>query len=112
MSFLEINDSESAVKVSPYLQSIGLSGIQIAEKAAAKAIIVYTESGGSPIFLSKYRPRFPIIAVTPNLSVYYRLALEWGYILCLPKSRIVQSGDIKLVSMVSKEEFYQITIKF
>ncbi|MEF9497496.1 pyruvate kinase [Chlamydia sp. 04-14] len=78
ISFLELNDSECAVKVSPYLQSIGLSGIQIAEKADAKAIIVYTESGGSPIFLSKYRPRFPIIAVTPNLSVYYRLALEWG----------------------------------
>ncbi|BAE81108.1 pyruvate kinase [Chlamydia felis Fe/C-56] len=77
-SFLNLNDSECAVKVSPYLQSIGLSGIQIAEKAEARAIIVYTESGGSPIFLSKYRPRFPIIAVTPNRDVYYRLALEWG----------------------------------
>ncbi|WP_348662846.1 pyruvate kinase [Chlamydia vaughanii] len=77
-SFLNLDDSDSAVKVSPYLQSIGLSGIHIAEKANARAIIVYTESGGSPIFLSKYRPRFPIIAVTPNISVYYRLALEWG----------------------------------
>lgn len=77
-AFLHLDDHQSAVKVSPYLQSIGLSGIHIAEKAQVKAIIVYTESGGSPIFLSKYRPRFPIIAVTPSISVYYRLAAEWG----------------------------------
>ncbi|EPP35598.1 pyruvate kinase [Chlamydia ibidis] len=77
-NFLNFDDSSSEVKVSPYLQAIGLSGIQIAEKADAKAIIVYTESGGSPIFLSKYRPKLPIIAVTPKLDIYYRLALEWG----------------------------------
>lgn len=77
-AFLHLDDSRSAVKVSPYLQAIGLSGIHIAEKAQAKAIIVYTETGGSPIFLSKYRPRFPIIAVTPNRNIYYRLAFEWG----------------------------------
>ncbi|WP_284441679.1 pyruvate kinase [Chlamydia gallinacea] len=77
-AFLNFDDERSAVKVSPYLQAIGLSGIHIAEKAQVKAIIVYTETGGSPIFLSKYRPRFPIIAVTPNRTIYYRLALEWG----------------------------------
>lgn len=77
-SFLKLRDENSAVKVSLYLESIGLSSIHIAEKAKSKAIIVYTESGYSPIFLSKYRPRFPIIAVTPHLHVYYRLAVEWG----------------------------------
>ncbi|WP_407365615.1 pyruvate kinase alpha/beta domain-containing protein, partial [Chlamydia pecorum] len=30
------------------------------------------------IFLTKYRPKFPVIAVTPELSLYYRLAVEWG----------------------------------
>lgn len=30
------------------------------------------------MFLSKYRPYLPIIAVTPNRNVYYRLAVEWG----------------------------------
>ena len=77
-SFLDLDESRSVVKVSPCLSSIGVSGIQIAEKAGAKAIIVYTESGSTPIFLSKYRPKFPIIAVTPELSLYYRLAVEWG----------------------------------
>ncbi len=77
-SFLKLSESESAFKVSPYLESIALAGIHIADKAHVKAIIVYTETGGTPIFLSKYRPQFPIIAVTPHLSVYYYLALEWG----------------------------------
>ncbi|AHK63313.1 pyruvate kinase [Chlamydia avium] len=77
-SLSHLDDSHNAVKVSPYLQAIGVSGIHIADKAQAKAIIVYTETGGSPVFLSKYRPRFPIIAVTPNRNIYHRLALEWG----------------------------------
>ena len=77
-AFFQLNDKNSALKVSPYLEAIGFSGIQIAEKASAKAIIVYTQTGGSPMFLSKYRPYLPIIAVTPNRNVYYRLAVEWG----------------------------------
>lgn len=77
-AFFQLNDKNSALKVSPYLEAIGSSSIQIAEKASAKAIIVYTQTGGSPMFLSKYRPYLPIIAVTPNRDVYYRLAVEWG----------------------------------
>ncbi len=77
-AFFQLNDKNSALKVSPYLEAIGSSSIQIAEKASAKAIIVYTQTGGSPMFLSKYRPYLPIIAVTPNRNVYYRLAVEWG----------------------------------
>lgn len=76
--FTQLDDKQGIVKVSPYLEALGVSSIHIAEKANAQAIIVYTETGGSPIFLSKYRPKLPIIAVTPNSSVYYRLALEWG----------------------------------
>ena len=77
-AFFQLNDKNSALKVSPYIEAIVFSGIQIAEKASAKAIIVYTQTGGSPMFLSKYRPYLPIIAVTPNRNVYYRLAVEWG----------------------------------
>lgn len=76
--FARLDDQQGIVKVSPYLEALGVSSIHIAEKAQAKAIVVYTESGGSPMFLSKYRPKLPIIAVTPSSSVYYRLALEWG----------------------------------
>lgn len=90
-SFLQLNDKLGALKVSPSLEAIGLSSIQIAEKADAKAIIVYTKSGGTPIFLSKYRPKLPIIAITPNTSIYYRLAFEWGVYPMLTKKEAGRS---------------------
>ncbi|WP_199615694.1 pyruvate kinase [Paenibacillus alkalitolerans] len=46
----------------------------------AKAIITATESGYTARMVSKYRPRAPIIAVTPHESVMRRLALVFGVI--------------------------------
>jgi pyruvate kinase len=44
----------------------------------AKAIITATESGYTARMVSKYRPKAPIIAVTPNESVMRRLNLVFG----------------------------------
>jgi len=44
----------------------------------AKAIVTSTLSGGSALRLSKYRPKVPIIAFTPNPEVKRRMALFWG----------------------------------
>ncbi|MFD0716474.1 pyruvate kinase [Paenibacillus sp. GCM10027626] len=46
----------------------------------AKAIITSTESGYTARMVSKYRPKSPIIAVTPVEQVKRRLALVWGVI--------------------------------
>jgi pyruvate kinase len=46
----------------------------------AKAIITSTESGYTARMVSKYRPKAPIIAVTPDESVMRRLALVFGVI--------------------------------
>jgi pyruvate kinase len=46
----------------------------------AKAIITATESGYTARMVSKYRPKAPIIAVTPNEQVKRRLQLVWGVI--------------------------------
>lgn len=46
----------------------------------AKAIISSTESGYTARMVSKYRPKAPIIAVTPVEQVMNRLALTWGVI--------------------------------
>lgn len=76
--FIPVDDQDMAIHVSDRLGSLSAATIDIAERSAAKAIIVYTETGGSPRILSKYRSEFPIIAVTPNTRLYYHLALEWG----------------------------------
>lgn len=42
------------------------------------AIITPTESGSTAQSISKYRPKAPIIAVTPNDAISRKLALVWG----------------------------------
>jgi pyruvate kinase len=44
----------------------------------AKAIITSTESGYTARMVSKYRPKSPIIAVTPNPHVMRKMCLVWG----------------------------------
>jgi pyruvate kinase len=51
---------------------------QMAYQVQAKAIVAFTASGTTALRVSKYRPRHPILAVTPSESVVSRLALSWG----------------------------------
>lgn len=57
----------------------------------AAAIITPTISGHTARIISKYRPRCPIIAVTPNSVVQRQLALYWGVRAVL--SRRTESTD-------------------
>jgi pyruvate kinase len=43
-----------------------------------KAIVTYTVSGGIARLVSDYRPRVPIIALTPNPATFQSLAMYWG----------------------------------
>ena len=57
----------------------------------AQAILTATESGFTARMVSKYRPKAPIIAVTPNEQVMRRLALIWGVVPV--KGEMVSSTD-------------------
>ena len=46
----------------------------------AKAILTPTESGFTARMVSKYRPKAPIIAITPDAKVIPKLCLLWGVI--------------------------------
>ena len=59
---------------------------QIAGQVQAKAIIAFTSGGNTAFRIAKYRPRQPILAVTPSENVMRRLALVWG---ALPVKRSV-----------------------
>jgi|LNFM01.1.fsa_nt_gb pyruvate kinase len=43
-----------------------------------KAIVVSTRDGWTANVLADYRPRCPVIAVTPHANVASRLAMQWG----------------------------------
>lgn len=49
-----------------------------AHKLGAVAIVALTESGSTARRVSKYRPKVPIIAITPQHRILGRLALCWG----------------------------------
>jgi pyruvate kinase len=49
-----------------------------AEELKMKAVVVFTETGASARLVSKYRPRVPIVAFTPNPETYPRMSLLWG----------------------------------
>jgi len=51
---------------------------QIAYQVQARAIVAFTTGGTTALRVSKYRPRQPIIAVTPSETVARRLVLAWG----------------------------------
>ena len=45
-----------------------------------KAIAVYTHTGYTARMVSRFRPSVPIVALTPSVTTFNRLALSWGVI--------------------------------
>ncbi len=58
--------------------AISYAACHMAQRLGASCIVAYTSSGSTALRVSKYRPKVPILAITPNASVANRLALSWG----------------------------------
>jgi pyruvate kinase len=54
------------------------AAVQLADELEGAAIVVPTATGGAARACSKYRPRQPVIALTPDPLVAEQLTLEWG----------------------------------
>ncbi|HSK68850.1 MAG TPA: pyruvate kinase [Candidatus Limnocylindria bacterium] len=50
----------------------------IAYNLSAKAIITVTKSGTTAYMISRFRPDIPIIACTPDSTVWRQMSLSWG----------------------------------
>ncbi len=57
---------------------VARAAVELATRAGAFAIAVYTRSGASAVRLSKERPRAQIRAFVPDAATVRRLALAWG----------------------------------
>jgi len=62
----------------PVEDALGHAVFQLVEDLDAKAIAVFTPTGGTALFLSKSRPKVPILAFTAAHDAYRRLRLMWG----------------------------------
>ncbi|BAY31812.1 pyruvate kinase [Nostoc carneum NIES-2107] len=51
---------------------------QIAEQLGASAIMTLTQTGATARNVSKFRPRTPILAITPHVNVARQLQMVWG----------------------------------
>lgn len=65
---------------------------QVAQTVPVKAIVTFTESGGSTLRETRERPKSPIIALTPNIKIARMMGLFWGTlpITCDPISSLAE----------------------
>jgi pyruvate kinase len=59
-------------------QAITYAASLLAEEVDAKVIVIPTESGSTARWVSKLRPRQPILALSQHLSTVRELNLSWG----------------------------------
>jgi pyruvate kinase len=59
------------------------AAVQVAADLRARAIVAFTESGATARLVSRFRPRVPIVGLTPHERTRRRMDLYWG-VLPLP----------------------------
>ena len=71
--------------------AISFTAVRLAQQLEAALILAFTESGSTAGRVSKYRPKSPILALTPYEYIRRRLTLYWGTIpaICEP----LKSGE-------------------
>lgn len=62
--------------------SISFAIVNVAHNIGAKGIVALTETGFTARIISKYRPKQPILALTPNAKTFNQLAISFG---CHPR---------------------------
>jgi pyruvate kinase len=70
------------------------AAVQVADDLRARAIVAFTESGATARFVSRFRPRVPILGLTPYETARRRMALHWGVEAASPLDRGVDLGEI------------------
>lgn len=97
--------------------SVALASVKTAYSSNAKSIFCFTQSGLTSRLVSQFRPKMPIVVLTPQQKIYHQLALNWGVIPVPPQSvedaqeafevasqfalrhRIVQRGDLVVITL-------------
>jgi pyruvate kinase len=87
-SALDVLKFENTPSLTSTADSISRSSYFVAKQIEAMAIITPTWSGTTACRVSRFRPKQPIVATTPNDSVLHFLSLCWGVLpLKIPPSQ-------------------------
>ncbi len=82
-------------------ESVARAADGLLEDINAAALVTFTSSGSAARRVAKYRPPCLIIAPTPNLTTYRRLALVWGAVPLLLKQMDNEMEAISEASALS-----------
>jgi len=63
-------------------EAISLSAMEMSQELNAKAIVTPTRTGLTARLVSRFRPKAPILALSPNLKTVKRLSLVWAVQAC------------------------------
>lgn len=66
--------------VAPVQDAIGRAASDLCTELDTKAVVAFSPTGGTALFLSKHRPRAPIVALTTRRDAFRRMRLFWGVI--------------------------------
>jgi len=64
-------------------QAMASAVCRIAHDVRAAAIVTCTSTGSTARAVARFRPKHPVLALTPRETTYRRLALTWGVTPCL-----------------------------
>ena len=59
-------------------ESVSYAATILAKNLAASAVVATTRSGSTAVHISRYRPRQPIVALSPDKTSVRKMALYWG----------------------------------
>jgi pyruvate kinase len=65
---------------SPAARSLAHVARTVAEELGCRLIVAFTESGATAELASTYQPRANVVAITPRIAAFRRLALWWGVV--------------------------------
>lgn len=78
MDYVYLNQRLKEPAMDAFAEAISYSACRTSNVLHAKAIVAATTSGATAKLISKYRPKSPIIAITPNTNVRRGLNLNFG----------------------------------
>jgi len=73
--------------------AVAQAAAKAAEEVGARWIVVFTRSGFTARLISKFRPKTPIIAFSPEHKVVRQMAIYWG-VTPIPVEHFVNTDDL------------------
>jgi pyruvate kinase len=88
--------------------AIAAAAQQVGHTIGAKAIVAFTDSGGTALRVARERPDSPVIGLTPNLETARRMAVVWGvHAVVTPDIHSMGEAVTRAIHMARTEGFAQ-----